>query len=224
MKTLFGNNEDTNEEEEILRKSTKQKRKSNYLKHAIKQVFLFTHSEVYTADVMQTIYLAGGCFWCTEAVFKSLKGVSEATPGYIGGMTANPTYEQICTGETGHSEAVKVVYDENLLKLSDLLEIFFATHVPTTLNRQGNDVGTQYRSAIFFTKKEQEEVVLESIKEAQKNFSDKIITEIVSATEFYPAEEYHRDYYFAHSNQAYCMLVISPKLEKLQKEFGDKLK
>ena len=91
---------------------------------------------MYTADVMQTIYLAGGCFWCTEAVFKSLKGVSEATPGYIGGMTANPTYEQICTGETGHSEAVKVVYDENLLKLSDLLEIFFATHVPTTLNRQ----------------------------------------------------------------------------------------
>jgi peptide-methionine (S)-S-oxide reductase len=172
---------------------------------------------------MQTIYLAGGCFWCTEAVFKSIKGVSEVVPGYIGGDLPNPTYEQICSGETGHAEAVKVVYDESILPLSDLLEIFFATHDPTTLNRQGNDVGTQYRSAIFFTNKEQENASHEAIKEAQKSFSQHIVTDVVPASEFYQAEEYHRDYYFAHSNQPYCMIVISPKLEKLQKDFADKI-
>lgn len=172
---------------------------------------------------MQTIYLAGGCFWCTEAVFKSIKGVTEVMPGYIGGNVPNPTYEQICTGTTGHAEAVKVVYDESVLSLADLLEIFFATHVPTTLNRQGNDVGTQYRSAIFYSTPEQKEVAKSAIAQAQKSYNDPIVTEIVPASEFYPAEEYHRDYYFAHSNQPYCMLVISPKLEKLQKEFGAKL-
>lgn len=172
---------------------------------------------------MQTIYLAGGCFWCTEAVFKSIKGVSEVVPGYIGGDLPDPTYEQICSGETGHAEAVKVVYDESVLPLADLLEIFFATHDPTTLNRQGNDVGTQYRSAIFFTNKEQESASHEAVKEAQKSFSQPIVTEVVPASEFYKAEDYHRDYYFAHSNQPYCMIVISPKLEKLQKDFGDKI-
>mgnify|MGYP003439566825 FL=1 len=128
---------------------------------------------------MQTIYLAGGCFWCTEAVFKSIKGVSEVVPGYIGGDLPNPTYEQICSGETGHVEAVKVVYDESVLPLTDLLEIFFATHDPTTLNRQGNDVGTQYRSAIFFTNKEQESASHEAVKEAQKSFSEPIIIGII---------------------------------------------
>ncbi|MBP6857596.1 MAG: peptide-methionine (S)-S-oxide reductase MsrA [Candidatus Pacebacteria bacterium] len=172
---------------------------------------------------MQTIYLAGGCFWCTEAVFKSIKGVSEVTSGYTGGEVLNPSYEQICTGKTGHAEAVKVVYDESVLKLSDLLEIFFATHVPTTLNRQGADVGTQYRSAIFFTTPSQEEVAKESIKEAQKNLNDSIVTEIVAATEFFPAEEYHKEYYFRNSRQSYCTLVISPKLDKLRKDFSDKL-
>lgn len=172
---------------------------------------------------MQTIYLAGGCFWCTEAVFKSIKGVESAIPGYIGGTVPNPSYEQICTGQTGHAEAVKVVYDEHLLALPDLLEIFFATHVPTTLNRQGNDIGTQYRSAIFYTTPEQEVLARTALSEAQKNYTDPIVTEIVPATEFYEAESYHRDYYFQHSNQSYCMLVISPKLEKLQKDFSDKL-
>lgn len=172
---------------------------------------------------MQTIYLAGGCFWCTEAVFKSIKGVSEVTSGYIGGEVLNPSYEQICTGKTGHAEAVKVVYDESVLKLSDLLEIFFATHVPTTLNRQGADVGTQYRSAIFFTTPSQEEVAKEAISEAQKNLNDSIVTEIVAATEFFPAEEYHKEYYFRNSRQSYCTLVISPKLDKLRKDFSDKL-
>jgi methionine-S-sulfoxide reductase len=173
---------------------------------------------------MQTIYLAGGCFWCTEAVFKSIKGVESVVSGYIGGNIPNPSYEQICTGTTGHAEAVRVVYDENVLSLSDLLEIFFATHVPTTLNRQGNDVGTQYRSAIFYTTSEQQEVAHRAIQEAQKNYSDAIVTEVVPATTFYEAEEYHREYYFQHSNQPYCTLVISPKLDKLQKEFSGKIK
>lgn len=172
---------------------------------------------------MQTIYLAGGCFWCTEAVFKSIKGVIEVSSGYIGGSAPDPTYEQICTGQTGHAEAVKILYDESILSLADLLEIFFATHDPTTLNRQGNDVGTQYRSAIFFTNKEQESICHEAIEKAQKSFKDKIVTEVVPSTRFYKAEEYHRDYYFSHTNQPYCSIVISPKLEKLQKDFGDKL-
>jgi peptide-methionine (S)-S-oxide reductase len=172
---------------------------------------------------MQTIYLAGGCFWCTEAVFKSIKGVGEVMPGYIGGTVANPGYEAVCNGTTGHAEAVKVVYDEAVLSVADLLEIFFATHVPTTLNRQGNDVGTQYRSAIFYTTPQQETAAHTAIEEAQKNYNDPIVTEVVPATEFYPAEEEHRDYYFAHSNNSYCQIVISPKLEKLQKEFSDKL-
>ncbi len=172
---------------------------------------------------MQTIYLAGGCFWCTEAVFKSIKGVISVMPGYIGGTVPHPTYEQICTGETGHAEAVKIVYDEKVLELSDLLEIFFATHVPTTLNRQGSDTGTQYRSAIFYTSPNQESVSHAAIAQAQKNYNDPIVTEVTPATEFYEAEAYHRDYYYANNKNPYCILVISPKLEKLQKEFGDKL-
>ena len=172
---------------------------------------------------MQTIYLAGGCFWCTEAVFKSIQGVSEVTSGYIGGTVANPSYEAVCQGTTGHAEAVRVVYDPAVLAISDLLEIFFATHDPTTLNKQGNDVGTQYRSAIFYITEEQSTAAHTALEEAQKHFSDPIVTTITTATEFYPAEEHHREYYFAHSNNPYCAIVISPKLEKLQKEFGDKV-
>lgn len=172
---------------------------------------------------MQTIYLAGGCFWCTEAIFKSIKGVSEVTSGYIGGTVANPSYEAVCQGTTGHAEAVRVLYDPVALNSEDLLEIFFATHNPTTLNRQGNDVGTQYRSAIFYTTEDQALAARNAIEEAQKNFSDPIVTTITTATEFYPAEEYHREYYFSHSTNPYCALVISPKLEKLQKEFADKI-
>lgn len=172
---------------------------------------------------METIYLAGGCFWCTEAVFKSLKGIISVIPGYIGGTIASPTYEQICTGTTGHAEAVKVVYDEKILSTSDLLEVFFATHVPTTLNRQGNDIGTQYRSAIFYTTASQESNAHLAIVEAQKNYNDPIVTEVTPATDFYEAEAYHRDYYYANTKNPYCMLVITPKLEKLQKEFKSKV-
>lgn len=169
---------------------------------------------------MQTIYLAGGCFWCTEAVFRSIKGVQTVLPGYIGGTVANPSYEAVCEGNTGHAEAVQVVYDPNALALADLFEIFFATHNPTTLNRQGNDIGTQYRSSIFYTTEEQSVAAHIAIEEAQKNFEDTIVTTVVTATEFYPAEESHRNY---NTNNPYCMVVISPKLEKLQKEFKEKL-
>lgn len=172
---------------------------------------------------MNTIYLAGGCFWCTEAVFKSLKGVSEVIPGYMGGKVSNPTYEQVCSGETGHAEVIKVIYDESIIKLSDLFEIFFDSHNPTTLNRQGEDVGTQYRSAIFYTTQQQRDVALEAIKKAQKEHDGDVVTQIVPASEFYEAEDYHREYYLKHSNQPYCTVVISPKLEKLQKKFVDKV-
>ncbi len=176
-----------------------------------------------TNSNMQTIYLAGGCFWCTEAVFKSIKGVQTVMPGYIGGTVANPSYEEVCGGNTGHAEAVQIVYDPDVLELADLLEIFFATHNPTTLNRQGNDIGTQYRSAIFYTTGQQEEASHIAISEAQKNYNDSIVTEVVLANEFYEADESHRNYYFENSKNTYCTLVISPKLDKLQKEFGDKL-
>jgi peptide-methionine (S)-S-oxide reductase len=172
---------------------------------------------------MQTIYLAGGCFWCTEAVFKSIRGVESVIPGYIGGTVPNPSYEAVCAGTTGHAKAVQVNFDSSILALGDLLEIFFATHVPTTLNRQGNDVGTQYRSAIFYTTPEQERISHLAIVEAQKNYNDPIVTEVVPATEFYEADESHREYYFKHSNNSYCTIVISPKLDKLQKQFSDKI-
>lgn len=172
---------------------------------------------------MNTIYLAGGCFWCTEAIFKSLKGVSEVVPGYMGGNVPKPTYEQVCSGETGHAEVIKVIYDESIINLSDLFEIFFDSHNPTTLNRQGEDVGTQYRSAIFYTTQEQRDTALEAIKKAQKDHDREVVTEVVPASEFYEAEDYHKEYYLKHSNQPYCAVVISPKLEKLQKNFSDKI-
>jgi peptide-methionine (S)-S-oxide reductase len=186
---------------------------------------------------MKTI--AGGCFWCTEAVFKNLRGVQEVVPGYMGGSVPNPTYEQVCDGHTGHAEVVKVYYDDTVISTDDLLDIFFATHDPTTLNKQGNDIGTQYRSVIFYTQdqvphgKEKlndqgEEIHVQSaieraIARAQESYSKPIVTEVVAATTFYPAEEYHQNYYNLHTNAPYCQVVISPKLEKLQKQCSDKL-
>lgn len=172
---------------------------------------------------MQTIYLAGGCFWCTEAVFKSIKGVQSVMPGYIGGTVPNPSYEAVCAGTTGHAEAVQVVYDPKVLEIADLFEIFFATHNPTTLNKQGNDIGTQYRSSIFYTTEEQSIAAHVAVQKAQENFTEPIVTTVVSATDFYPADESHRNYYYQHSNQPYCTIVISPKLDKLQKQFSEKL-
>lgn len=172
---------------------------------------------------METIYLAGGCFWCTEAVFKTIRGVSFVVPGYIGGTVEHPTYEQVSTGETGHAEAVRVDYFTQEISLKDLLEIFFDIHDPTTLHRQGNDIGTQYRSAIFYTNEAQKNVITEAIQNAQQHFTDPIVTEVLSAPVFYEAEAYHKNYYSEHTNQSYCTLVISPKLEKVQKKFADKL-
>lgn len=175
---------------------------------------------------MNIIYLAGGCFWCTEAVFQSLKGVLSVTPGYIGGVKVNPTYEEICSGTTGHAEAIKVEYDETVIFIKDILDIFFASHDPTTLNRQGDDVGTQYRSAIFYTKEDQKRESVETIEDLNKALykEKKIVTEVVPATIFYPAESYHKEYYLKNTNAPYCQLIISPKLGKLQKDFGDKLR
>lgn len=169
---------------------------------------------------------AGGCFWCTEAVFKALKGVNSVVSGYTGGDIKNPAYREICEGRTGHAEAIKIEYDASIISFTDLLEVFFATHDPTTLNRQGNDVGTQYRSAIFYVNDEQKRLAKEFIKtlELAKVFENKIVTEITAFDVFYDAEDYHQDYYMNNTQQPYCQILIKPKLNKLQNYFTDKLK
>jgi peptide-methionine (S)-S-oxide reductase len=168
--------------------------------------------------------LAGGCFWCLEAVFQELKGVSQVTSGYAGGKRPNPTYEQVCTGTTGHAEVVQVEFDPAVVSYRDLLDVFFTIHDPTTLNQQGADVGTQYRSAIFFHSPEQQRDANDAIAEAQKTWDDPIVTEIVPLTRFYPAEEYHKDYYVRNPNQGYCRVVIAPKVAKARQHFFEKLK
>jgi peptide-methionine (S)-S-oxide reductase len=167
----------------------------------------------------------GGCFWCTEAVFKMLKGVSMVLPGYSGGKIANPTYEQVSNGNTGHAEVVYIEYDPSLVDYGTLLTIFFASHDPSTLNRQGNDVGTQYRSVIFYTTLRQKELAEEKIAEINKsnNDGDPVVTEIVPLDKFYRAENYHEDYYARNKNAPYCQVIINPKLEKIQKEYAELL-
>lgn len=169
---------------------------------------------------METIYLGAGCFWCTEAVFKSLKGVSEVLPGYMGGTVPNPTYEDVCSGNTGHAEVAKVTYDTEVMPTENLLKVFFDSHDPTTLNRQGADEGTQYRSAIFYTNDDQKKVADSLVKLSGKD----IVTEIIPAEEFYLAENYHHDYYERNKDKAYCQIVIAPKIEKLEKNHSDLLK
>ncbi len=168
----------------------------------------------------------GGCFWCTEAVFEELKGVASVMPGYSGGSVKNPTYEAVCNGNTGHAEAIRIEYDPMQVAFKDLLTVFFATHDPTTLNRQGNDVGTQYRSAVFYTTEAQKEETLQFIKEL--NASDPngkpVVTEVTAFDMFYEAEDYHRGYYKNNSSAPYCRVIIEPKVEKLQKKFADLLK
>lgn len=173
---------------------------------------------------IQTATLAAGCFWCTEAIFQRLKGVLKVTSGYTGGTIKNPAYREICTGRTGHAEAVQIEFDSGLISFQELLEVFFATHDPTTLNRQGNDVGTQYRSAVFFHSTEQKEVTEQLIRQldSAKVFSAKIVTEITPATTFYYAEPEHHNYYNQNNKQPYCQFVISPKIDKLNKLFKDK--
>lgn len=167
-----------------------------------------------------------GCFWCTEAVFKELKGVQSVQSGYSGGLIPNPTYRQICTGTTGHAEVIQVTYDPNTISYPELLEVFWKTHDPTTLNRQGNDVGTQYRSVVFYHNDEQRKQA-ETYKQkldAAGAFADPIVTEISPLTEFYPAEDYHQDYYELHGYEPYCQMVVRPKVDKVREVFRDKLK
>jgi peptide-methionine (S)-S-oxide reductase len=169
--------------------------------------------------------LAGGCFWCTEAVFKDVIGVESVESGYIGGHVANPTYKQVCGGDTGHAEAIRVGFDPEQVSYADLLDIFFATHDPTQLNRQGNDVGTQYRSAIFPETVMQEEQANQAIARAQENASGKIVTTIEPFADWYPAEGYHQDYWETSGrSNPYCMAVIPPKLQKLRKSFAARSK
>lgn len=175
---------------------------------------------------LQIAIFAGGCFWCTEAVFLRLQGVEKVISGYTGGQIKNPAYREICTGRTGHAEAIQIFYDENIISYQELLEIFFATHDPTTLNRQGNDVGTQYRSSIFYSDDKQKEVAENFIEYLDKEhvFDNPIVTEVVPSEVFYNAEDYHQNYYNQNSEQAYCQFVINPKLKKLKAMYSNKLK
>lgn len=173
---------------------------------------------------METITLAGGCFWCTEAVFSQLKGVEKVTPGYSGGNIENPTYEQVSSGESGHAESVQIVFDPNVLSLEKLLYVFFKLHNPTELNRQGADIGTQYRSAIFYTDDQQKSIAEEAVAISQKDHDKPVVTEITPFKNFFPAEPEHKEYYFKHRLSPYCILVIDPKILKLKKDFAPLLK
>lgn len=171
----------------------------------------------------ETIVFGGGCFWCTEAVFRMLKGVMSVEPGYAGGTVENPTYEQVCGGSTGHAESVRIIYDPTLVSYRSLLLVFFGSHDPTTRNRQGNDVGTQYRSVIFYTTQEQKTEAEKFIREINDSNKDgkPIVTEVEPLKKFYEAEDYHKDYFKQNPGNPYCEIVINPKLEKVQKEFAD---
>jgi methionine-S-sulfoxide reductase len=174
----------------------------------------------------ETIVLGGGCFWCTEAVFKMLKGVTAVMPGYAGGETVDPTYEEVCNGTTGHAEVIKIDYDPSIAKLSDILTVFFASHDPTTLNRQGADVGTQYRSIILYSndaQKKEAEKIIQEINASSKD-GGAVVTEVVPLTKFYPAESYHQNYFEQNPDKAYCQIVINPKVTKVQEKFAQLLK
>ncbi len=173
----------------------------------------------------QQATLAGGCFWCTEAIFKDVIGVSSVESGYIGGQVTNPTYKQVCGGSTGHAEAVRLTFDPDQIAFEDILDIYFATHDPTQLNRQGNDVGTQYRSAIFPHSPEQEQAARAAIERAQAQWERPIVTLIEPLATWYPAEEYHQEYFEREGgNNPYCMAVVAPKLRKFRKSYADRLK
>lgn len=173
---------------------------------------------------IETIVLGGGCFWCTEAVFLMLKGIKSVMSGYSGGMIPNPNYMMVCTGLTGHAETNKIEYDPKVIPFETIMDVFFEMHDPTSLNRQGADFGTQYRSVVFYTTEEQKDAINRYIKNRQTDFEKPIVTEVKKLDKFYPAEEYHQNYYAKNPDQGYCRVVISPKLEKIKKEFGNKLK
>jgi peptide-methionine (S)-S-oxide reductase len=174
----------------------------------------------------QVAVFGGGCFWCTEAVFDELEGVVSVMPGYAGGSVKNPTYEKVCRGETGHAEVIRIEFDPSQILFRDLLTVFFATHDPTTLNRQGADVGTQYRSVVFYVDEEQKrqaELFIKELNDAT-SFGRPVVTTVEPLKEFYPAEDYHRKYYANNTYQPYCQITIPPKLNKLHKQFSELLK
>ena len=175
--------------------------------------------------MIETITFANGCFWCTEAIFDRLKGVKSVLSGYSGGKMDNPSYEQVCTGNTGHAEVVQIEFDPDVITFEKLLEVFWHTHDPTTLNRQGNDIGTQYRSAIFYHNDEQKRIAEKSKieLEEQHTFKDPIVTEIIPLDKFYPAEDYHKRYYEQNQDEPYCRFVIEPKIQKLLKQYSNVL-
>jgi peptide-methionine (S)-S-oxide reductase len=179
----------------------------------------------YTPPMNEVAIFGGGCFWCTEAVFKMLRGVSDVAPGYAGGEKANPTYQEVCGGNTGHAEVIRIAFDPSQVTYRQLMTVFFGSHDATQLNRQGNDVGTQYRSAIFPTTPEQAAEAKAFIDELQHSAEggDPIVTTVEENATFYPAEDYHKNYYANNKSQGYCQVIIAPKLQKVQKEFADLL-
>ncbi len=179
-----------------------------------------------TPSHFDTATFGGGCFWCTEAMFAELKGVQSAVSGYSGGIVKNPSYKEVCAGTTGHAEVIQVVYDPTIITFAQLMQVFFLTHDPTTLNRQGNDIGTQYRSVVFYRNEEEKRIAQETIAEVATSgvYSDRIVTTLEPFEVFYEAEDYHQDYFSQNSNQPYCSLVINPKLMKFRKTFESLLK
>ena len=172
---------------------------------------------------IKELIVGGGCFWCTEAVFELLKGVSDVESGYANGQTTNPTYRDICTGESGHAEVIKIRYDDSIITSDTLLDIFFVVHNPTTLNQQGADRGTQYRSTVLYTDEETKEAAEAALEAAQEDYNDTIVTSIEPLDVYYTAEAYHQDYYRQNQMQGYCMAVIPPKLAKLKAKFGKEM-
>lgn len=176
-------------------------------------------------DITETATFANGCFWCTEAVFKRLKGVKSVLPGYAGGTVKDPSYDQVCAGNTGHAESIQIKFDPKVIPFEKILDIFWHTHDPTTLNRQGNDIGTQYRSAIFFHNEKQKEIAEKSKKDLEDKgvYKNSIVTEITPIKNFYVAEDYHKDYYDNHQDAPYCNYVIDPKIHKLLQRYGSEV-
>ena len=182
--------------------------------------------EMPMSDNVEIATLGAGCFWCVEAVFQDVKGVHKVESGYTGGQTENPTYKQICTGTTGHAEVTQITFDPSVISFEDILMIFWHTHDPTTLNRQGNDAGTQYRSSIFYHNEQQKEIAEKSLAETEASdlWPNPIVTEIAALDVYYPAEDYHQNYFNENPNQPYCMMVVNPKVQKFRKSFGEWLK
>ena len=195
------------------------------IKIAMILIFLTMNNNPDKENKLQKTTLGGGCFWCTEAIFKELKGIVDIKPGYSGGDVKNPSYKEVCTGNTGHAEVVQITYDPALINFSEILEVHFKTHDPTTLNRQGADVGSQYRSAVFYHTKDQKYTALQIIDQLDKEkiYENPIVTEVIPFEAFYEAEDYHHNYFEQNKNQPYCRFIISPKLDKFKKLFSDKL-